>query len=62
MNNSQRRILLVFSIILASLFGLAGWFGEMAMMFLFGPPVSIAIGLFVWAGRDKTEKPPASEC
>jgi len=66
-NNSQRRIVLIASIIVALLFFFSAWdsynhgwgirFGPL-LRGLIGPVISLGIGIAVWAGRDKTEKPP----
>ena len=61
MNNSQRKIVLSLSIVLAPVLFLVGVEENEIMLGILGPIVSIAIGIFVWAGRDKSEKSPDSE-
>ncbi len=70
MNNSQRKIILVTSIIVALLLFIARFPGpsrdfaqESQLLSAFREAlalVSLGIGIAVWVGRDKTETPPDS--
>jgi len=52
MNTTQRKIVLIVSVILAPLFFLWGW-GEGSPMAIVAPVASVGIGIWVWSGRDK---------
>jgi hypothetical protein len=58
MNNTQRTIVLILSIILAPILFVWGMDEHEEALAIGAPIVSVAIGIFVWSGRDKTAKPP----
>ena len=53
MNNAQRKTILITCLILAPVLFVAGVEQGEILLVLAGPIIAIAVGLFVWAGRDR---------
>ncbi len=53
MTNAQRKVVQVVGIVLAPVFFLVGAYHDNGLLMLVAPVVSVGVGAFVWAGRDK---------